>query len=162
MLMKPYRGIGSLAGLQVVCFLLLTHLEPHFFLLHLYQSILYVGILVLLFYMEDHWAYMIGMLASVVWLGMAYGVGILGESARRLAQLNSFTWASGGVGLVAAVTAVLAVLMIVFCARRWMREYAGLGKARSTFLVSLGIVGAYYGILAAWFWHTTSPAVPVV
>ena len=121
MRMKPYRDIGSLAGLQVMCFLLLTHLEPHFFLLHLYQSILYVGILVLLFYMEDLWAYMIGMLA-----------------------------------------AVLAVLMIVFCARRWMREYAGLGKARSTFLVSLGIVGAYYGILAAWFWHTTSPAVPVV
>jgi hypothetical protein len=62
---------------------------------------------------------------------------------------------------VAAVTSVIAVLMIVFCARHWMREYAGLGKARSTFLVSLGIVGAFYGILAAWFWHTTSPAVPV-
>jgi hypothetical protein len=125
--------------------LLLTHLELHFFLLHLYQSILYVGILVLLFYMEDRWAYMIGMLASVVWLGMAYGVGILGESARRLAQLSSFTWTSGGVGLVAAVTSVIAVLMIVFCARHWMREYAGLGKARSTFLVSLGIVGRFTG-----------------
>ena len=65
MLMKPYRDIGSLAGLQVVCFLLLTHLEPHFFLLHLYQSILYVGILVLLFYMEDHWAYM-----TSAWVGL--------------------------------------------------------------------------------------------
>src|SRR5580692_4790550 len=106
--MRPYRDIATLASAQVACFLLLTHLEPNFFLIHLYQSILYIAILVMLFYMEDRWAYMIGMLASVVWLGMAYGVGILGESARRLAQLSSFTWTSGGVGLVAAVTSVIA------------------------------------------------------
>jgi hypothetical protein len=42
-----------LAGLQVLCFAVLTHLEPDFFLLHLYQSILYTSILVMLFYMED-------------------------------------------------------------------------------------------------------------
>src|SRR4029077_5722868 len=69
-MMRPYRDIATLAGAQVVCFLFLTRLEPAFFFVHLYQSILYIAILVMLFYMEDRWAYMIGMLASVVWLGM--------------------------------------------------------------------------------------------
>ena len=63
--MRPYRDIATVAALQVVCFSVLTHYEPQFFLLHLYQTIIYMAILILLFYMEDRWAYMIGMLAPI-------------------------------------------------------------------------------------------------
>jgi hypothetical protein len=151
--MRPYRDIATLAGAQVVCFLLLTHLEPNFFLVHLYQSILYIAILVMLFYMEDRWAYMIGMLASVVWLGMAYATGILGSAARQLYELKGATTNGTPVSVIAGITALIAVLMIAFCGRHWMKEYSGLGKARSTFLVSLGIVTVYYGILITFFWE---------
>jgi uncharacterized membrane protein len=41
----------------------------------------------------------------------------------------------------------------VVCVRRWMKEYAGLGKSLITFAVSFGIVAIYYGILVTWFWH---------
>ncbi len=51
--MRPYRDIATLAGVQTLCFLVLTHLEPNFFLIHSYHSILYIAILVMLFYMED-------------------------------------------------------------------------------------------------------------
>jgi hypothetical protein len=146
--MRPYRDVAAVAGAQVICFFLLSHLEPDFFLLHLYQTILYVALLVLLFYMEDRWAYMIGMLASVVWLGMAYSVGLLSSAFRHIVQ-----WDGNAVGFLAAATALLAVLMIGACGRHWMKEYAGLGKALNTFLVSLGIVGVYYAILIIWFWH---------
>lgn len=151
--MRPYRDIATLAGAQVVCFLLLTHLEPNFFLVHLYQSILYIAILVMLFYMEDRWAYMIGILASFVWLGMAYATGILGSAARQLYEIKSATGNGTLVSVIAAITALIAVLMIAFGTRHWMKEYSGLGKARSTFLVSLGIVAVYYGILIAFFWE---------
>ena len=57
--MRPYRDIAALAGLQVTCFLFLSHLEPSFFLLHFYQTVMYLAILILLFYMEDRSAYMI-------------------------------------------------------------------------------------------------------
>src|ERR1700745_2668841 len=87
--MRAYRDIATLAATQLVCFLFLTHLEPDFFLVHLYQSILYIAILVMLFYMEDRWAYMIGMLASVVWLVMAYATGILGSAAQQLIEQKS-------------------------------------------------------------------------
>ena len=60
--MRLYRRT-TLAVLQVLCFLLLSHLEPDFFLLHFYQTIVYLAVLILLFYFEDRWAYM--MLLSV-------------------------------------------------------------------------------------------------
>jgi hypothetical protein len=151
--MRPYRDVATVAGAQIVCFLLLTHLEPNFFLIHLYQSILYIAILVMLFYMEDRWAYMIGMLASVVWLGLAYESGILGSGAHRLSELRTASLTANLVGMAALTTGLLAVLMIVFCGRHWMKEYSGLGKARSTFFVSLGIVAVYYGTLVRFFWE---------
>jgi hypothetical protein len=151
--MRPYRDIAALAGAQLLCFVFLTHLEPNFFLIHLYQSILYIAILVMLFYMEDRWAYMIGMLASFVWLGMAYATGILGSAVRQMSELRGGTATSNAVAFIALLTAFIAVLMIVLCGRRWQKEYAGLGKTRSTFLVSLGIVAVYYGILITLFWE---------
>ena len=151
--MRAYRDIATLAGAQLVCFLLLTHLEPNFFLVHLYQSILYIAILVMLFYMEDRWAYMIGMLASFVWLAMAYATGILGSAVRQFAELRSPAATANTVAFIALLTALIAVLMIIFTGRHWRKEYAGLGKGRSTFLVSLGIVAAYYAILIAFFWE---------
>jgi hypothetical protein len=151
--MRPYRDIATLAGAQIVCFLFLTHLEPAFFLIHVYQSILYIAILVMLFYMEDRWVYMIAMLASVVWLGMAYATGILGSSAQRLFEHNSPNLTSSLVSAIALITALFAVLMVVLCARHWTKEYSGLGKTRSTFLVSLGVVAVYYGILITLFWE---------
>ena len=102
--MRPYRDIAILAGAQIVCFLLLTHLEPAFFLIHLYQSIVYTAILVLLFYMEDRWAYMIGMLASVVWLAMAYTSGMLGRAIEQLFAPRTSSLAVNLVGLLALVT----------------------------------------------------------
>jgi hypothetical protein len=150
--MRPYRDIATLAGAQVVCFLALTHFEPNFFLIHLYQSVLYIAILVMLFYMEDRWAYMISMLASVVWLGIAYMTGILGSAASQLFTVRGGSWAPTPVAWLATLTAVIAALMVAFSAKHWMKEYSGLGKTRSTLLVSASIVAVYYGILLRWFW----------
>lgn len=151
--MKPYRDIATLAGAQVICFLLLSHLEPDFFLLHFYQTIIYMAVLILLFYMEDRWAYMIGMLAPAAWLLMAFATGLLGDAVRQVAHISETTAFANLVSIMAALTAVLSVLMIVACGRHWKREYAGLGKSLSTFAVSFGVVAAYYAILVVWFWH---------
>jgi hypothetical protein len=155
--MRAYRDIAALSVAQIVCFAVLTHLEPDFFLFHLYQSILYIAILVMLFYMVDRWAYMIGMLASGVWLVMAYATGMLGTALRQfiIPSAGSTTTA---VGVLTLVTALIAVLMIALCARHWRKEYSGLGKTKRTFVVSMGIVTAYYGILILWFWNMVPKA----
>jgi hypothetical protein len=151
-LMRPYRDVATLAGAQIVCFLILTHLEPSLFLVHFYEAILYIAILVMLFYMEDRWAYMIGILASVAWLVLAYVSGIFGASIRELSRLRIPASSTNLVALAALVTALIAVLMIASCGRHWMKEYSGLGKTSSTFFVSLGCVAVYYGILGRFFW----------
>ena len=151
--MRPYRDIATIATLQVVCFSVLTHFEPQFFLLHLYQTVIYMSILILLFYMEDRWAYMIGMLAPVAWLVMVFATGLLGGAARQVLRLTRGEAVTNEVSFIAAVSALLSILMIVFCARHWKREYAGLGKTASTFAISVGVVAVYYGVLAVWFWN---------
>jgi len=151
--MRIYRDIAALAGAQVVCFLLLSHLEPQFFLLHFYQTIVYLAILIMLFYMQDRWAYMIGIVAPAAWLVMTFGTGLLGASVRQIVRFERGEEITNGVSFMAAIAALLSLLMIVVCARRWIREYAGLGKSLTTFAVSLGVVAVYYGILVAWFWQ---------
>ena len=150
--MQPYRDIAALAGAQVLCFLVLAQLEPRFVVIHLYQSVLYLAILILLYYREDRWAYMIAMLASAAWLGLAYVSRILTNAVQRLLTVRSSDANEIFVSLIAAATALLALLMIALCARHWRKEYAGLGKTSSTFFVSPGIVALYYGILLRWFW----------
>jgi hypothetical protein len=82
--MRPYRGIAALAGAQVFCFLVLSHLEPDLFLIHFYQTTIYVALLILLFYMEDQWAYRIGMLTPSAWLVMALATGMLRAAIRQM------------------------------------------------------------------------------
>ncbi len=151
--MRPYRDIATVAGAQVICFLLLSHLEPQFFLLHFYQTIIYMAILIMLFYMEDRWAYMIGMLAPAAWLGMVFATGLLGAAARQVLRVTRGQGWNNEVSFVAAISALLSLLMIALCARHWRKEYSGLGKTASTFAVSVGVVALYYAVLVVWFWN---------
>ncbi len=132
---------------------MLSHLEPQFFLLHFYQIIIYMAILIMLFYMEDRWAYMIGMLAPATWLVMAFSTGSLGGAVRQVWRLTSGQALNNQVSFVTAIATLLAVAMIALCGRHWKKEYAGLGKALTTFAVSLGFVAVYYAILVIWFWN---------
>lgn len=154
-----HRAIVTLATALMLCFLVLSQMDQGFFLLHLYQSLIWLAIILMLFYFEDRYAYMLGMLAPAVWLLITYATGLLGGAARQMARLAHAQRVNNQISLLAGITALLAVAMIVLCAIRWRREYAGTGKVASTFLVSLVIVIAYYAILAVWFWHSIPQAV---
>ena len=94
--MQPYRDIAVLAGTQVLCFLLLAQFEPSFVVIHLYQSILYLAILILLYYREDRWAYMIAMLASAVWLAASRcGRRIVGSITTPCCGRTTRRWGQG-------------------------------------------------------------------
>ena len=68
-----HRGIATLAGTLMVCFFLLATWEPQYYLLHFYQAIAYLAIILLLFYFEDHWAYALGMQMPLVWIALMFG-----------------------------------------------------------------------------------------
>lgn len=48
-LMRRYRETATLRGVQVCCFLLLSHLEPDIFPIHFHQTTIYPALLILLF-----------------------------------------------------------------------------------------------------------------
>lgn len=157
--MSAHRGIATVASAVMICFLILSAMEPEFFLLHFYESLIYLAIVLMLFYFEDRWAYMIGMLTPAVWLLLAYGVGLLGGALRQVSKLVRAQRPDSQVSVMVAIMIVLSVLLIGFSAYRWKRQYAGLGKGRSTFAISLGIVVVYYAILIFWFWQSIPQAV---
>jgi len=154
-----HRWIATLAGALMLSFLLLSGLEPEFFFLHFYQSLIWLVIILMLFYLEDRYAYMLGIVAASIWLVLNYASGILGGAAHQLGRLMYAQKPNNTVSLMGGISAVLCVAMIIVCAYRWKREFSGLGKGTTTFVVSLGIVVVYYAILVAWFWHVI-PAPP--
>lgn len=147
-----HRGLATILGAMMFCFLMLAGVDTPFFFLHFYQSLIYLAIVLMLFYLEDRWAYMLGMLAPVAWVILVLVNGQLFSSFHQV--LNYFGGKElqpSGVGMVTLLTAVVAILMFAGCLRRWRREFAGLGKGWSTFLISLVIVLVYNGILIFWF-----------
>jgi len=151
-LTKSGRDVAILAGLQIACFLALTRLEPRLFIIHLYQLIPYVAVLILIGYGQARWAYMIGSLVSIAWFGLTYLAGLLGSAVERLRTFGNNSFDANLVALLALVIAVAGVLMTVFSRIHWAKELSGRLATRRTFLVSLGIVAAYYAVLLRWFW----------
>lgn len=144
--------VALLAAVQIVCFLILVRLEPRFFIIHLYQMIPYVAILVLVGYSLHRWAYTIGALVSIVWLGLAYTAGLLGLAVERLrTSANSGIAANFPAGLALA-TAAVAVLMIVLFRVHWTKEHSERRANRRIFFLSLAFVAVYYIALLHWFW----------
>lgn len=151
-----HRGIASLALALMMCFLLLSHFDPQFFLIHLYESLIYLAIVLMLFYLEDRWAYMLGIVAPGGWLLLTLVTGGFGEFMRQMSQVFHGRSPEYPAGLLGGAICVLSVAMITFCAHRWRREFAGLRKGLSTLLVSTGVVAAYYGLMVLWFWRSVA------
>lgn len=156
-----HRGIATLSGLIMFCFLALSAMEPTYFFIYMYQSLIYLVIILMLFYLEDHWAYMLGMLAPAAWIILVLYSGILQSSLpswTHLPELVRFRSVGVAIGMMVGIITVLSVLMIAFCGRHWKREFAGLGKGASTFSAGLAIIIIYYGILVLWFKESLPPA----
>jgi hypothetical protein len=146
------RVTATLCAALMLCFQVLTHFEPEFFLLHLYQSGIYLIIILLAFYMHDRWVYMLGMLVPAVWLLLAWAVGLLGGGAREISRIV-FAQNPGSVpALLAGITALLAVALIVNCALRWKRQISGQGLWYKTLWPSLIVTLIFYGVLIYWYW----------
>lgn len=145
-----HRGIATVAMALAICFLLLSHFDPQFFLIHFYESLVYLAIVLMLFYLEDRWAYMMGIVAPAVWLLLTFAWGGLATTTHQIALAFQPHDPFFPVGLFTDLALVLSVALIISCAFRWRREFTGLNQGWSTFLVSLAVVAVYYAVLVLW------------
>ena len=143
---RARRGIAAVALGVMMCFLLLSYFDSQFILVHFYESLIYLAITVVLFYGENRWAYMLGMVTPIVWLALFFVL--------TRVQRPDFP-----ASLLGVVILILSVLMVVSCGARWRLEFAGLGRGWSTFLVCLGVVLIYYGALILWILRWWTPTV---
>lgn len=153
-----HRGIATIALALALCFLLLSHFDPQFFLIHFYESLIYLVILLMLFYFEDRWAYMMGIVAPAMWMVLTIswsGIAAIGRQVLGAFRPGSPFFPAD---LLTTAALVLSVVLIVSCANRWRREFAGLRKGWSTLLISLAIAGAYYAVVVIWILRWPPPA----
>jgi len=156
------RGLATLSGALMVCFFLLATFEPQYYLLHFYQALMYLAIILLLFYFEDHWAYAIGMQVPVVWLALtSFGTGLLGGALQQGLRILRGQGATNRTGPMALIIAALGITLFVNCMLHWRREISGLRIARPTFIISAVIVLVYYSVLINWFWRMVPVAPPI-
>lgn len=149
---KTGRDVAVLAALQVVFFLALALLEPRFLFVHLYELVPYATILILFAYGRTRWVYLIAPLVSLLWLVLAYSVGLLQTALEWVRHLTGFPASTDFVALLALATTVVAVLMIILCRLHWLKEFSGRGRALPALIGSLVAVVAYYASLLHWFW----------
>jgi hypothetical protein len=144
------RGIAAISMALAVCFLLLSHFDAQFFLIHFYESLIYLAIVLMLFYFEDRWAYMMGIVAPGIWLALTAtwsGIPAIGRQV-WLALHPSTAFFPTNLLTTAALT--LSLALIICCANRWHREFAGLRKGWRTLFVSLAIASVYYAVVVVW------------
>lgn len=122
-----HRGIATLALALMLCFLLFSHFDPQFFLIHFYESLIYLVITLMLFYLEDRWAYMLGIVAPAGCLLLTFVTGGFGEFMHQIGQMVHTRVPEYPAAFLGGVISVLSVAMIAFCARRWSREFQGHG-----------------------------------
>lgn len=121
-----------------------------FFLIHFYESLIYLAILLMLFYFEDRWAYMMGIVAPGIWLALTFtwsGISVISRQVLVAFHPGSAFFPTD---VLMTVAITLSVVLIVCCANRWRREFGRLREAWSTLLISLSIAAAYYAVVVVW------------
>jgi len=150
------RGVFVVAFLTVVLIVAGAFAIPEYFPYELLKSSIYVVIAMMVFFGENTYSYMLGIVAPIV--GMVCNI-LLGGFFSEFSVL----WASVTMKPLPLVDTPLhglailtEILLVVLCLRAWRKEVTGpfFGKV---FGVSLVLSLVYVGVLAGWYVFGTAP-----
>ena len=150
------RGVFVVAFLIVVLIVAGAFAIPEYFPYELLKSSIYVVIAMMVFFGENTYSYMLGIVAPIV--GMLCNI-LLGGFFSEFSVL----WASVTMKPLPLVDTPLhglailtEILLAILCLRAWRKEVTGpfFGKV---FGVSLVVSLVYVGILAGWYVFGTAP-----
>lgn len=144
------RGVFVVAFLTVVLIVAGAFAIPEYFPYELLKSLMFVVIAVMVFFGDNKYGYMLGIIAPI--LGILLNI-LLGGFFNEFSVL----WASLRVKPLPALETPLhglailtEILLVILCLRAWRKEVTGpfFGKV---FGISLVISLVYVGILAGWY-----------
>jgi len=147
-----HRGTATLAIAAIVSFLLLSQFDRQFFLLHIYESAIFLVLLFLLRHDKEEWAYVLGIAAPAAWLLLITASNLSGI-VRQASRVLHFHRPDYPANLIGAVAALISLALLGTCVYRWRQERWGFQHAWKTVGVIAGVVVVYYGFLVLWFTH---------
>jgi len=119
------RTVVTLAAAISLLFLLIAGYESTFFLLHFFEAVIYIVMILLFFYLEDRYAYILGVFVPPVWILLSFATGMVQIGFRELGRALTFRTVGNPVGLLSSIIILLGVLLMVLCWRALRREIGG-------------------------------------
>lgn len=149
------RGVFVAASLTVVLIVAGAFALPQYFFFELAKSTIYIAIAVLVFFGEDRYSYMLGIVAPPVWILADI---LVGGFLREFGVLVRYLTLKDIGPLdtpLHALSRLAGVLLVVLCYRVWNKEVTEKLFGR-TFQISMAVSLAYAAGLAVWYLYGVS------
>jgi hypothetical protein len=149
------RGVFLAAFLTLVLVVAGAFALPELFIYELLKSTIFVVIAVMVFFGEDKFPYMLGMIAPILWFVFAL---LTGSFVGEIATLARFLSGKPSAPLETPLhgfAIIAGAALLVLCARAWRKQVTEkfMGKTFVTALI-VGIV--WIAMLAFWQFHAMS------
>src|SRR3972149_1308936 len=120
-----HRLVFTLATVMMLLFFLVSNFDRYFFTLHFLESLIYLVMLLLLFDGLEDWAYVMGVVAPLVWIALTLLSGAALSALQALGQAVSFQGVRSPVALLGGTALMVGVGLMAACARAFRREVWG-------------------------------------
>jgi len=146
------RGVFLAAFLTLVLVVAGAFVIPEFFVYELLTSTIFVVIAVMVFFGEDKFPYMLGMVAPVVWILFRLLTGGLFREFAVLLHFLSGKPSTSYETPLHAFAILSSLVLIYLSARAWGKQITEkfMGK---TFVTALVISLVWVGVIVAWQFH---------
>lgn len=128
---------------------------PQLFFFELFKSLIYILIGVMVFFGEDQYSYMLGILAPISWFVLDIVLGGFVSDFKVLGDYLTGQEVPRFDTPLHGLAVVMEILLVILSARAWRKQVTQkfLGK---TFGMSLVISLIYVGVLAGWWARISS------
>jgi len=151
------KAVFTLAAILMALFFWLSSYDRFFFLAHFLQAGFYLIVLLLLFYGLEEWAYVMAVVAPLLWIVLAALAGIATSGFRGLGQLVSGESLVRPVDTVAGLILLGSLALMVVSARVYKREVWGAPGALRSAIGAILVVGGYYLVLLYAYLRIATP-----
>jgi hypothetical protein len=146
------RWVFLTAFLTVIVIVAGAFAMPHYFTFELLKSLIYLAVALLVFFGEDRFSYMLGIVTPPLRFILAILLGGFFDEFKVL--FNALTGKASPPMSTAlhGLSILLEILLVIVCYRAWHKQVTEkfFGK---TFWISLAISVGYLAILVGWHFH---------
>jgi len=151
------KTIFTLAAVLMALYFWLSNFDRFYFGMHFVQAAFYLIVLLLLYYGLEEWAYVMAIVAPLLWVVEAWLLGILGAALRGLGGLATGQGFQNPVDVVGGLVFLVSLVLMAVSAVLFKRDIWGRpGVMRST-IGAILVVGLYNALLAYIYYRISTP-----